>query len=96
MSSSKYVPLHINYTIYFFNIDSQFEEDDERFIGCWWLSFVIWAGVMLIGSIGMLFCPKHLPYYYEQKEKAQLEQKQAGVSLDKNRKKSANEIAKGL
>ena len=77
--------------------ESEYEQDDERFIGCWWLSFVIWAGVMMVGSLGMLLCPKHLPYYYEQKKKAQLELKKSGqLDKEKNRKKTITEMLNGV
>ena len=52
---------------------------------------------MMVGSLGMLLCPKHLPYYYEQKKKAQLELKKSGqLDKEKNRKKTITEMLNGV
>ena len=52
---------------------------------------------MMLGSLGMLLCPKHLPYYYEQKKKAQLELKKSGqLDKEKNRKKTITEMLNGV
>ena len=52
---------------------------------------------MMVGSLGMLLCPKHLPYYYEQKKKAQLELKKSGqLDKEKNKKKTITEMLNGV
>ena len=76
--------------------ESEVDEDSDAFIGCWWLPFIIWGVVVILGAVGMLLCPKHMPYYYEQKELAAREMKRLGiVKRETKEDKSLMELIKG-
>ena len=76
--------------------ESEVDQDSDAFIGCWWLPFIIWGVVLILGAIGMLLCPKHMPYYYEQKELAAREMKRLGIVKKETKEdKSLMELIKG-
>ena len=56
---------------------------------------MIWGALIILGAIGMLLCPKHMPYYYEQKELAARELKRQGIVKKDTKEKSLKELIKG-
>lgn len=42
-------------------VDPGFEEDDPRWIGCWWLGFVVQGILLLIFSVPISLFPRRLP-----------------------------------
>ncbi len=74
------------------------DPDEDTFIGAWWLAFLIWGVVSIVGGALMAMCPRHLPFYYEQQEKLEREaqaQASAGKPVKGEEKKTFGQVVKG-
>ena len=47
--------------LYFFTDDLTISATDSRWVGAWWIGFLICAGVHILTSIPFFFFPKTLP-----------------------------------
>lgn len=62
-------------------VDSPVPFSDPSFIGCWWMPYLIYGVLLIVASIPLLFFPKHMPHYYEQK-RARYKFHQDMISMD--------------